>query len=254
VYKPNIKVIRGVFLIKNVIKYLAPKGYIRAAINLSNFLLVTGKESNGDPQGVSPDIARALAKELNVDIKLISFNRPGELADAINDDVWDIGNIANEPARAKSITFSKPYTTIESTFLIRNGHNIKTLQDVDKKGIKIAVAERSAYDLWLTENIKNADLIRAKSIDESFFIFQEDKHEVLAGLRPKLVDDIKKTTDCFILNEPFTFINQSIGIKPGNLDAENFINSFVKKHIDNGFVKNLLTKYNVLGKLSLPKN
>jgi len=241
-------------LIRKVVKQLAPKGYIRAAINLSNFLLVTGKETNGDPQGVSPDMARALANELNVDIKLISFNRPGELADAIQDDAWDIGNIANEPARAKSITFSLPYTTIESTFLIRNGYNIKTLQDVDKKGIKIAVAERSAYDLWLTQNIKNADLIRAKSIDDSFLIFQENKYEVLAGLRPKLVDDIKKTNDCFILSEPFTFVNQCIGSKPGNLEAEKFINSFVKKNIENGFVKKLLSKYGVLGKLSLPKN
>ena len=241
-------------MIENVIKQLAPRGYLRAAINLSNFLLVTGKESNGDPQGVSPDMAKALANELNVDIKLITFNRPGELADAISEDAWDIGNIANEPERAKSITFSLPYTTIESTFLIRNGLNINSLQDVDKKGIKIAVAERSAYDLWLTENIKNADLIRAKSIDESFSVFQENKYEVLAGLRPKLIDDIKKTTDCYLLDEPFTFINQCIGSKPGNLEAKNFINNFVKKNIENGFIKNLLSKYNVLGKLSLPKN
>jgi len=241
-------------LIENVIKQLAPKGYLRAAINLSNFLLVTGKESNGDPQGVSPDLAKALANELNVDIKLITFNRPGELADAISEDAWDIGNIANEPERAKSITFSLPYTTIESTFLIRNGLNINSLQDVDKKGINIAVAERSAYDLWLTENIKNADLIRAKSIDESFSVFQENKYEALAGLRPKLIDDIKKTTDCYLLDEPFTFINQCIGSKPGNLEAKNFINNFVKRNIENGFIKNLLSKYDVLGKLSLPKN
>ena len=241
-------------MIENVIKQLAPKGYLRAAINLSNFLLVTGKESNGDPQGVSPDMARALAKELDIDIKLITFNRPGELADAISQDAWDIGNIANEPERAKSITFSMPYTTIESTFLIRNGLNINSLQDVDKKGIKIAVAERSAYDLWLTENIKNANLIRAKSIDESFSVFQENKYDVLAGLRPKLIDEMKKTTDCYLLDEPFTFINQCIGSKPGNLEAKNFINNFVKKNIENGFIKNLLSKYNVLGKLSLPKN
>ena len=254
-YKTNYKQLLCEFiLIKKVIKQLAPKGYLRAAINLSNFLLVTGKESNGDPQGVSPDMAKALANELNVDIKLITFNRPGELADAISEDTWDIGNIANEPERAKSITFSLPYTTIETTFLIRNGLNINSLQDVDKKGIKIAVAERSAYDLWLTENIKNADLIRAKSIDESFSVFQENKYEVLAGLRPKLIDEMKKTTDCYLLDEPFTFINQCIGIKPGNYEVENFINNFVKKHIENGFIKNLLIKYNVLGKLSLPKN
>jgi polar amino acid transport system substrate-binding protein len=237
-----------------ILKQLAPRGYLRAAINLSNFLLVTGKEANGDPQGVSPDMARALAHELGVDIKLISFSRPGELADAIFEDKWDIGNIANESERAKSITFSLPYTSIESTFLLRKHLNFYTIKDIDQEGIRIAVAERSAYDLWLTENIKNADLIRAKSIDESFSIFQENKYEVLAGLRPKLTDDVKKTKDCLILDESFTYINQCIGSKPNNLEAASFINKFIKKNIKNGFIKSLLIKYNVLGKLSLPKN
>ena len=237
-----------------ILKQLAPKGYMRAAINLSNFLLVTGKETNGDPQGVSPDMARALAHELGVDIELISFSRPGELADAIFEDKWDIGNIANESERAKSITFSLPYTSIESTFLLRKHLNFNTIKDIDQEGIRIAVAERSAYDLWLTENIKNADLIRAKSINESFSIFQENKYEALAGLRPKLTDDIKKTKDCLILDESFTYINQCIGSKPNNTEATSFINKFIKKNIENGFIKSLLIKYNVFGKLSLPKN
>ena len=116
------------------------------------------------------------------------------------------------------------------------------------------MAERSAYDLWLTENIKKADLIRAKSIDESFLIFQENQYEVLAGLRPKLIDDIKKTSDCLILDDSFTYINQCIGSKPNNLEAASFINTFIKKNIENGFIESLLINYNVLGKLSLPKN
>ena len=205
-----------------ILKQLTPRGYLRAAINLSNFLLVTGKEANGDPQGVSPDMARALAHELGVDIELISFSRPGELADAIFEDKWDIGNIANEPERAKSITFSLPYTSIESTFLLRKHLNFNTIKDIDHEGIRIAVAERSAYDLWLTENIKKADLIRAKSIDESFSIFQENQYEVLAGLRPKLTDDVKKTKDCLILDESFTYINQCIGSKPNNIEAVSY--------------------------------
>ena len=236
-----------------VLKQLAPKGRLRAAINLSNFLLVTGKEANGDPQGVSPDMAKALANQLGVELELISFNRPGELADAISEDVWDIGNIANEPERAKSITFSSPYTLIESTYMVRNSLNINSIKDVDKEGIRIAVAERSAYDLWLTSNIKNAVLKRAKSINESFTIFEDNKYEVLAGLRPKLVDDLKKTENCNILPEAFTFINQCIGSKPGNIEAETYINNFIKNSIENGFVKKLLLKYEVLGKLSVPK-
>ncbi len=235
-------------------KQLAPKGHLRAAINLSNFLLVTGKEANGDPQGVSPDMAKALANELGVDIEFISFSRPGELADAIFEDKWDIGNIANEPERAKSINFSSPYTLIESTFLVRKYLNFRATKNIDKEGIRIAVAERSAYDLWLTENIKRAELIRAKSIEESFLIFEENQYEVLAGLRPKLSDDIKRTSDCLIIDDSFTHINQCIGSNPKNKEAAIFINKFIKNNIENGFVESLLIKYNVLGKLSLPKN
>ena len=235
-----------------ILKQLAPKGYLRAAINLSNFLLVTGVDKNGDPEGVSPDLAKALANELNVEVKLIPFQRPGELADAVSDDIWDIGNIANEAERAKSITFSSPYTLIESTFLVRDSSYINSLSDVDREGVRIAVAERSAYDLWLTENIKNAELIRAKSIDLSFSIFQENEYEVLAGLKPKLIDDLKNTENCKILPGAFTFIKQCIGSKPGNPEAEKFINNFIEKNIENGFIEKLLIKYDVLGKLSLP--
>ena len=235
-----------------ILKQLAPKGYLRAAVNLSNFLLVTGTDNNGDPEGVSPDLAKALANELNVEVKLIPFQRPGELADAVSDDIWDVGNIANEAERAKSITFSSPYTLIESTFLVRDSSYINSLGDVDREGVRIAVAERSAYDLWLTENIKNAELIRAKSIDLSFSIFQENEYEVLAGLKPKLIDDLKNTENCKILQGAFTFIKQCIGSKPGNPEAEKFINNFIEKNIENGFIEKLLIKYDVLGKLSLP--
>ncbi|MDB9915873.1 transporter substrate-binding domain-containing protein [Alphaproteobacteria bacterium] len=240
-------------MLDEILKQLAPKGYLRAAINLSNFLLVTGQEANGDPKGVSPDMAKALANELGIDLELIPFKRPGELADAVSEDVWDIGNIANEAERAKSITFSLPYTLIESTYLVRKSSNIQSLQDVDKKGVRIAVAERSAYDLWLAANIKKAILKRAKTIDESFSIFELNKYEVLAGLRPKLIDDLKKTEECQILPEAFTFVNQCIGSKPGNVEAENFINDFIKKSIENGFVQKLLLKYDVIGKLTLPQ-
>ena len=235
-----------------IIEQLAPKGYLRAAINLSNFLLVTGTDNQGNPEGVSPDLAKALANELNIEYKLIPFKRPGELADAVIDDVWDIGNIANESERAKSITFSYPYTLIESTFLVRESSKINSLKDVDKKDVRIAVAERSAYDLWLTENIKNAELIRAKSIDLSFKIFEDNSYEVLAGLKPRLIDDLKNTKNCKILPGAFTFIKQCIGSKPGNPEAEKFINNFIEKNTKNGFIESLLLKHNVLGKLSVP--
>ncbi|MDB9870642.1 transporter substrate-binding domain-containing protein [Alphaproteobacteria bacterium] len=236
-----------------VLNHLAPKGFLRVAINMSNFLLVTGKKSNGDPDGVSPDLAKALANELGVDLKLVPFDRPGELADAVSEDIWDIGNIAVEPERAKTITFSSPYALIESTCLVRSNLNINSFNDVDKDGVRIAVAERSAYDLWLTDNITKAELVRAKSINGSYLLFQDNNYEVLAGLRPKLIDELSKVSDCKILDDAFTFVKQCVGFKPGNTEVEIFINNFIKKNVENGFIKELFLKYNVLGKLSLPK-
>ncbi|PPR21037.1 MAG: hypothetical protein CFH40_01731, partial [Alphaproteobacteria bacterium MarineAlpha10_Bin3] len=83
-----------------VLFQLAPTGTLRAGINMSNFLLVTGKAANGDPQGVSPDMARAIADRLGVPMTLVPFKTPGELADAAGTGAWDIGNIGAEPQRA----------------------------------------------------------------------------------------------------------------------------------------------------------
>ena len=96
-------------MLEQVRAELAPKGVLRAGINLSNFLLVTGRTDNGEPEGVSPSMAAEIARRLDVEIRYVTFKTPGELADAATEDVWDIGLIGAEPARAKHITFTAAY-------------------------------------------------------------------------------------------------------------------------------------------------
>ncbi len=98
---------------------LAPTGTLRAGLNLSNFLLVSGQNADGTPAGVSPDLARHIAAALDVPCEFVAFETPGQLADAAADDVWDIGNIAHEPDRARLIDFSQPYVLIDAHFLVR---------------------------------------------------------------------------------------------------------------------------------------
>ncbi|MDX1435122.1 MAG: transporter substrate-binding domain-containing protein, partial [Gammaproteobacteria bacterium] len=141
---------------------LAPTGVLRAGINMSNFLLVTGKTPEGDPEGVSPDIARAVAERLGVPLQLVPFKSPGELADAAVEDAWDIGNIGAEPERAKHIAFSPAYVEIEATYLVPAGSPIQRVDEVDREGVRIAVSARSAYQLWLSDNIRHAELVMAK--------------------------------------------------------------------------------------------
>src|SRR5471032_2278409 len=133
----------------DIIADLAPTGVLRAGINLSNFLLVTGKTPLGDPEGVSPGMAHAIAQRLGVPIKYVTFKSPGELADQAGKGVWDIGLIGAEPQRAETIAFTAAYAEIEATYLVPAGSPLKTIADVDKPGVRIAVNARSAYDLWL---------------------------------------------------------------------------------------------------------
>src|SRR5689334_1369117 len=139
---------------------LAPTGVLRAGINLSNFLLVTGRAANGDPEGVSPDMAHAIADRLGVPVKYVTFKSPGELADQVDSNVWDIGNIGAEPQRAAKIAFTAAYCEIEATYMVPAGSPIKSIAEVDRKGVRIAVSARSAYGLWLENNIRNATLIQ----------------------------------------------------------------------------------------------
>jgi len=230
---------------------LAPTGELRAAINMSNFLLVNSETAAGQPAGVSPDMAQALADKLGVKLRLISYKNPGDVADAAVKGEWDIGNIAAEAERAKTIQFSSAYCEIQATYLLPANSSIKSLEDVDKPGVKIVVKERAAYDLWLTENLKNASLVRTASMDESFLVFQQDSHDALAGLRPRLLDDAKKLSGSSLMTESFTAVQQSIGCQPGHRQAAQFIQSFVRESIESGFVASLIEKHGVVGKLSV---
>ena len=160
---------------KTISKKIAPTGELRVGLNMSNFLLVNSEDANGLPDGVSPDIGKKLAKELNLNCKLVQFERPGLLADAVDDDKWDIGNIAYEKERSKTIDFSNPYVNIDANFIFRNKYNFKSNEEINSSGIKIAVVERSAYDLWLSDNFKNPKLIKVKTIDSSHKLLREYK-------------------------------------------------------------------------------
>lgn len=238
---------------KEIAGRLAPGGNLRAGINMSNFLLVTGETATGEPDGVSPDMARALAAELGLDAQMVSFKGPGQLADAIADDAWDIGNIAAEPERAKTIQFSQAYCEIQATYLIspQSAGSISTIEDVDQPGIRIAVKDRSAYDLWLTDNLKHAELIRVPTIDESFEIFVADKLEVLSGLRPALQTQAEKFPGSVLLDDSFTAIQQSMGCRLGDSDVAAYIEDFVRRSIAEGRVARLIEKHGVAGRLSV---
>ena len=226
---------------------LAPTGVLRAAINMGNFLLVTGRTPSGDPDGVSPDMARAIAEKLGVAVKYVPFERPSGLADAAGTNVWDIGLIGAEPARAAKIAFTAAYVEIEATYLVPPGSPLQALADVDRAGIRIAVTAGSAYDLWLERNIRNATLVRSNPQRSAWQQFTEDGLEAYAGLRPGLLSDVAKLPGARILDGQFTAVQQAIGTSRANIAGAAFLREFVEQAKASGFVASLIEKHHVKG-------
>jgi polar amino acid transport system substrate-binding protein len=228
-----------------VIAELVPTGVLRAGINLSNFLLVTGRAENGDPQGIAPDMAAEIAARLDVPLKLIAYESPGKLADAVAD--WDVGLIGAEPARAEQITFTAAYLEIEATYLVPAGSKIRSIEEVDREGVRIAVAARSAYDLYLTRTIKHAKLVHATGLDASFELFVHDKLDALAGLRPRLTSDVKKLPGARVLDGRFTAVQQAVGTPKARAASAAFLAAFVEEAKRSGLVARLIERYGVKG-------
>jgi len=232
---------------QEVVSQLAPTGVLRAGINLSNFLLVTGRSAAGDPEGVSPDMAGEIATRLGVPIKDVPYKTPGELADAADTGAWDIGLIGAEPQRAAKIAFTAAYCEIEATYLVPEGSHLKAIADVDQAGVRIAVTGRSAYGLWLDRNIKNATLVRSDTLDSAYDQFVREKLDALAGLRPRLLSDVKKLPGARILDGQFTAVQQAIGTARQNAAGAAFLRSFVEEAKASGLVARLIARHKVVG-------
>ena len=231
---------------KALVLEMAPTGTLRVALNMINFLLISGKNSEGVPVGVAPDLARTIAERIGVPLQLIQYGSPGELADDADKNVWDIGLIGAEPVRAQKIDFSTAYVEIEATYLVPAGSSLKHASEVDRPGNRIAVSARSAYDLWLTRNIQHAQLLHAEGFEATFALFVEQKLEAMAALKPGLLGDVARLPGSRILEGNFTTVQQSIGVPKGRLAAATYLQAFVDV-IKRGLVAQLIATHNVKG-------
>ena len=230
---------------------LVQPGVLNAGINLGNILLVTGKRANGDPDGVSPDMAQAIADKLGVELKLNSYATPGEVADAVLRGEWDIGNIAIEAKRAEIISFCSAYVEIQATYLVPGDSPLQTIEDVDAPGIKIAVSERSAYDLYLLRTLEHAELVRGQGLAGTFEMYKQGGQDALAGLVPALKENAEQIPGSRLIPGRFTTVTQAIGTRPEAKNLNAFVEAFIQDAKASGFVQELIDKHGVTGKLEV---
>jgi polar amino acid transport system substrate-binding protein len=226
---------------------LAPSGKLRVGLNYGNFLLVLKDSADGSPNGIAPDLGRELGKRLGVPVEFVKFPEAGLLADGVRDDKCDVGFLGAEPQRANEIAFTKAYLEIPVTFLVPPGSKIKSIAEVDQKGVRIAVSDRSAYDLYLSRNLKNATLVRAKGIEGSYQAFLQDKLEVLAGLKPRLTSDADKVPGSRVLDGQVTGVQQACGTTKKRIAGAKYLQEFIEDAKRSGLVAKTIDKHGVKG-------
>jgi len=225
-----------------VLKDLAPGGALKAAINFGNPVLAQKDAATGEPRGVSADLARELARRLGVQPAFIAFDAAGKVFDALKTGAWDVAFLAIEPERAAEIDFSAPYVVIEGTYLVRSDSPLQRIEDVDRDGVRVAVGNKSAYDLFLTRNLQHARIVRAPTSAAAIELFVKDGLECAAGVKQPLVDFAKSHSGMRVMEGRFMAIEQAMGTPKGRSAGVRYLHDFIEEMKSSGFVAAALAR------------
>jgi len=227
---------------------LAPTGTLRAGINYANAVIATKDPVTGELRGVSVDLMRELARRLNVSLQLVGFDFSGKLADALNAGELDIGGIAggSGTGREGTMDFTAGYLQIETTYLVAPGSSIRSINDVDREGVHVGVADKSAFQPFLARTLKNARLLTGPGNPTAFELLRSGKVEVLAGLRHQLMVVAPKLPGSRILDGRFLVVEQTLAIRklPAGREAGiRYLREFVEEAKASGAIARSLAKH-----------
>jgi polar amino acid transport system substrate-binding protein len=234
---------------------LAPTGRLRAVINLGNPILANSDPATGEPTGVSIDLARELAHQLGVPPDLLVVKSAGEAVDALDALATgrvDVGFFAIDPARAATTAYSAAYVQIEGAYLVRSDSPLHANDEVDRPGTRVAVGARSAYDLYLTRELKAAEIQRAPTSPEVVRFFLAHQLDVAAGVKQQLEADAQRTPGLRLLPGRFMVINQAMGVAKGKEAGARFLAAFVEQAKASGFVAKSLERHRIEGATVAP--
>jgi polar amino acid transport system substrate-binding protein len=226
---------------------LAPTGKLRAAINFGNPVLASKDPATGEARGVSVDLSRELAKRLGVPLEIVPYAAAGRVVDAVKTGAWDVGYVAIDPQRAKDMIQSPAYVVIEGSYLVPADSPIRSNAEVDREGNRIVVGKGSAYDLFLSREIKRAMLVRAPTSPEVVSTMLSDKLEVAAGVRQQLEADAARTPGVRLLAGRFMTINQAMAVPRGRDAGAGYVHDFIEEMKATGFVAQSLARHKVEG-------
>ncbi|SAK90096.1 ABC amino acid transporter, periplasmic ligand binding protein [Caballeronia hypogeia] len=233
---------------QRIVNAFTPTGTLRPSINLGNPILANRHATTGEPFGVSVDLARAFARHLGVELELVVFDAAGKSVQAVSEERADFGFFAIDPLRGETIAFTAPYVLIEGFYLVRDDSPVRTNADVDHAHHRVAVGKGSAYDLFLTRELKAAQIVRAPTSPAVVRTFIDENLEVAAGVKQRLEADAREFPGLRLLDERFMVIRQAMGLpKSRGTAAADVLARFVEEMKASGFVADALARHGIAG-------
>jgi polar amino acid transport system substrate-binding protein len=232
---------------------LAPRGRLRAGINYGNFILASKDPPSGESRGVAIDLARELARRLDVAVELIAYDGVAGMVDAAKVGAWDIAFLGIDPAREGEISFTAAYLEIEATYLVAAGSPIRTVADVDREGVRVAAPDRANYELFLSRHLVRARLVRAPSADAAYDLLVRGEVDVLAGLRQALIGLALKLTGSRVLDGRFMAVQQAVGVPRGRDAGLAYLRRVVEEAKASGLVARAIERTGARGVAVAPR-
>ena len=232
------------------IQSFAPTGTLRVGINLGNPVLAGLEAGTQKPKGVTIDIANEIGRRTGIPIELVPFQTAGSTVEAIKTGKIDLIFVAIDPVRGADVSYTPPYIQIEGAYMVKTDSKFKTNEEVDRPGVEIVVGKGSAYDLFLTREIKNASLLRAASSQAVVDDFMSGKGNVAAGVKQQLESDAKRYNDLRMLPGRFMVINQAIGIPKARPEYEKttiYLSGIINELKTSGFVADSMKRHGIQG-------
>ncbi|MBH1964701.1 MAG: ABC transporter substrate-binding protein [Comamonadaceae bacterium] len=232
----------------DIVKAFAPTGKLRASINLGNPILANRNADTAEVGGVSVDLAKAFAQKLGVPLELVVFDAAGKSVDAVKTEQADMGFFAIDPLRGQGIRFTAPYVLIEGAYLVRQDSPLKSNDEVDRQGTRVMVGKGSAYDLYLTRELKAATIERAPTSPDVVPDFLAQGVEVAAGVKQQLEGDVQRLGGLRLLPGRFMVIQQAMGTPTSRGQAAaDALSKFVEESKASGFVAEALARHRIQG-------
>ena len=230
--------------LQDITRSYAPTGELRVALNHGNRVLV-GRDADGQPQGISVDLAHALAASLDLPLRFVDYDRAVDVSTSAQDDVWDVCFLAVDPKRSETIDFAQPYVGIDGCYLAAADCPAASAGDLVASGAKVGSVVGSAYTLTLERLPGAENLVLYDDILDMLAAFDAGDIPAVAGIGSVMAREAGNRPGSRVLAPPFMQIRQAMAVPRGRPVAAAHLRDFLADAAKSGRVGDILEAHGV---------